>query len=71
MRIKGNKELTAVAPDSVDSSGGGVRGDREGAADDGEHRAGLGCGRWQRDLERGGKSPAAAVQELGCGRGTS
>jgi hypothetical protein len=56
-----------VAPYSVDSRGDGVRSDRGGAADDGKHTAGPGCGRWRRDLERGRKSPTAATRELGRG----
>jgi hypothetical protein len=69
MRIDWNKELTAAAPDSADGGGGSsLHGE---AALNGEHPTGPGCGRWRRDLEIGGKSPTAATQELGRGRGMS
>jgi hypothetical protein len=50
---------------------GGVPGARGGAADDGEHRAGPGCGRGQRDLEKsgggsGGGARAWERNELKC-----
>jgi hypothetical protein len=46
MQIDQSKELTAKAPDSVDSCGigGGLRGDRGEAADDGNTRQGRGVG---------------------------
>jgi hypothetical protein len=62
-------------PDSVDShgdsGGGSICGDHGEAADDGKHSAGLGCGRWWRDLEVRGKLWTEAAQELGRGRGTT